>query len=193
MLVFWRARAVEQPGPPSNVVVQADTTAVWSRHTHGSRERIVLERGALFVHVDHSMGAKQLVIALPDGELEDIGTTFSVNGGPDQRPSAPEATQPRRPLAARSSVRQHDPPDSSLEFNAAMAAFDRGDCRQAATGLDRFIAAHPQDPRTEDASYLRVMALRKCGDERSMRAAAVRYLQRYPAGFRRLEVERLAR
>jgi TolA-binding protein len=74
-----------------------------------------------------------------------------------------------------------------------MAAFDRGDCREAATGFDWFIAAHPEDPRTEDAAYLGVMALRKCGDERSMKAAAVRYLRRYPAGFRRLEVERLAR
>lgn len=247
--VFWRARAHEQPAPRANLaVVQADTSAVWSRHTQGDRERIVLERGVLFVHVDHSAGGgKQLVVALPDGELEDIGTTFSVSakdgrtarvsvqegrvvlrirdkapialgpgeawtadapatpapaqapgprldGGPDQRPSAAvQASQQHRLLAARSAPKQHDAADPSLDFSAAMAAFDRGDCRQAAAGLERFIAGHPRDPRSEDAAYLRVMSFRKCGDERSTKAAAVSYLQRYPAGFRRLEVERLAR
>jgi hypothetical protein len=252
--VFWRVSTGVhgvQPGPSAHVaVVQADATAVWSRHTQGTRERIVLQRGALFVHVDHAVGGKRLVIALPDGELEDIGTTFSVSatdgrtarvsvqegsvvlrirdkapvalgpgqvwtadapatpapapamqapvptldGRSDQRPSVPvQATQRGRLLAAQSSPRPHDPPDSSLDFNAAMAAFDHGDCHQAAAGLDAFIAAHPQDARSEDAAYLRVMSLRKCGDERSMKAAAVSYLQRYPAGFRRLEVERLAR
>jgi hypothetical protein len=237
LFVFWRARAVVHPVPASNVVVRADSSAVWSRHTQGGRERIVLERGALFVHVDHSVNENRLVVALPDGELEDIGTTFSVSAKDGHtarvtvqegsvvlriRDKAPVAlgsgeawtaadaapaparvdapapapvpsVQRRRSAAARPSTRRHDPPDASLDFNAAMAAFDRGDCRPAARGFAEFIGAHPEDPRAEDAAYLRVMSFHKCGDESGMKAAALQYLQRYPTGFRRVEVERLAR
>ena len=45
----------------------------------GDRENVVLERGALWIHVDHSSGEGRLLVVLPDGELEDIGTTFTVS------------------------------------------------------------------------------------------------------------------
>jgi hypothetical protein len=246
LFVFWRARAVVHPVPASNVVIRADSTAVWARRTQGNRERVVLERGALFVRVDHSVSEDKLVVELPDGELEDIGTTFSVSAkdghtarvavqegsvvlrirdkapvalgageawtadappaavrtdapapkldaGVDQRPSARvQAVQRRRSSAPRSATRPNDAPDASLEFYAAMAAFDRGDCHQAAAGFAEFISAHAQDPRAEDAAYLRIMSFRKCGDESSVKAAVLSYLRRYPTGFRRIEVERLA-
>jgi hypothetical protein len=256
--VFWRARGIVHRVSGSNVVIRADDSAIWSRHTLGNRERIVLERGALFVHVDHSASGGRLVIELPDGELEDTGTTFTVSAkdghttrvavqegrvvlrirdmaavaiGPgepwtadarlavrdpsaagsaappgmdasaprperviDDRPSAPmPSAQRRRAAAPRSAARPPDPPDASLGFYAAMAAFDRGDYRQAAAGFAEFLVAHPDDPRAEDAAYLRVMSFHKCGDKGSMKDAVLSYLSRYPTGFRRVEIERLVR
>jgi hypothetical protein len=74
-----------------------------------------------------------------------------------------------------------------------MAALDRGDDRGAAAGFARFVAAHPGDARAEDAAYLRVVALQRSGDDAEMKGAALDYLRRYPGGFRKMEVEALAR
>jgi outer membrane protein assembly factor BamD (BamD/ComL family) len=74
-----------------------------------------------------------------------------------------------------------------------MALLDDGEDARAATAFSTFIAKHPSDPRAEDAAYLRVIALQRAGSAVDMKEAAEDYLRRYPAGFRRSEVERLAR
>jgi len=79
LLVFWRAAG--RPVAPARLpgaVVHAEGAAVWSERHDGAREEVVLERGDLWVHVDHATGAGGLLVLLPDGELEDIGTTFRV-------------------------------------------------------------------------------------------------------------------
>jgi TolA-binding protein len=63
----------------------------------------------------------------------------------------------------------------------------------AAAAFASFLAKHPHDPRAEDAAYLRVIALQRSGDSGSVRWAAQEYLRRYPEGFRRAEMEALAR
>lgn len=63
------------------LVVTAAAGAVWSRHGGEGRETIVLEQGELWIRVDHARGATALVVALPDGELEDTGTIFTVSAG----------------------------------------------------------------------------------------------------------------
>jgi outer membrane protein assembly factor BamD (BamD/ComL family) len=75
----------------------------------------------------------------------------------------------------------------------AMDALDRGRNREAATRFGGFVAQYPRDPRAEDAAYLRVIALQRCGDTGETKDAADEYLRRYPAGFRQAEVERLSR
>jgi TolA-binding protein len=82
---------------------------------------------------------------------------------------------------------------ASADFGCPMAALDRGDNRAAAEGFARFLRDHPGDARAEDAAYLRVIALQRCGDHNGVRAAGLEYLRRFPAGFRRSEVEMLSR
>jgi ferric-dicitrate binding protein FerR (iron transport regulator) len=80
LLVLPRVRRpAEPPTHPLSAVVHADSTSVWSERRDGDREHVVLERGALWIHVDHSSGKGRLLVVLPDGELEDIGTTFTVS------------------------------------------------------------------------------------------------------------------
>jgi hypothetical protein len=79
LLAVWRARAPEQALRGSGISVRADGAAVWSEHTDGVGKRLVVERGALWVHVEPSAGAGRLLVVLPDGELEDTGTTFTVS------------------------------------------------------------------------------------------------------------------
>jgi hypothetical protein len=79
-LSLSRRRAVAPLATGANVVIRPDVDTVWSRQTEGVAERIVLERGALAVHVEHTISRRgRLVVVLPDGELEDIGTTFTVS------------------------------------------------------------------------------------------------------------------
>jgi hypothetical protein len=249
VLVLWRVRrgahtAVAGAAAGSAVaVVHAEGAAVWSERTEGDREAVVLERGALSVHVEHPAGGRRLVVVLPDGELEDSGTTFTVSvqdgrttrvavqegsvvlrlrgeapvaigaGGAwiaEERVAvaAPAATAsvdvPARPTASAppSLQARNTAPSASLptppaagpstDFRAAVTALEGGDDRDAAARFERFLAEHPRDPRAEDAAYLRVIALQRCGDGAGVKEAARGYLRRYPAGFRRAEMESLA-
>ena len=74
----------EPPSAPrvhaASAVVSAQPATLWSRHMQGNRETVVLERGVLFIHVEHHAPEQnRLLVVLPDGELEDTGTTFTVN------------------------------------------------------------------------------------------------------------------
>jgi len=243
VVVLQRVRRPAVPlAHPSSAIVHADSTAVWSEHTEGDRESVVLERGALWIHVDHSSGEGRLVVVLPDGELEDMGTTFTVSAEdghttrvavheghvvlrlrglpsvtlgpgdawiPDARPAAsacasvaPPAEPAQRAMlapAARGTSPASAPfastlaPDPSVDFRAAMAGLDVGDCKQAAVAFASFLEKHPRDRHAEDAAYLRVIALQRCGDSGATKEAALEYLRRYPRGFRQAEVELLSR
>jgi hypothetical protein len=72
-----------RPAAPSaasidSVKVHAATTTKWSRRAENQLETITLESGTLSIRVDHQLPHRRLLVLLPDGELEDIGTTFSV-------------------------------------------------------------------------------------------------------------------
>lgn len=78
-LFFWRReRLPAKVDPTPTAIVRADGATIWSEHAEGNRRAIVLERGALYIQVRHSSGERSLVVVLPDGELEDTGTTFKV-------------------------------------------------------------------------------------------------------------------
>ena len=63
----------------NSVKVQAATTTKWSRRAENQSETITLESGTLSIRVDHQRPHRRLLVLLPDGELEDVGTTFSVS------------------------------------------------------------------------------------------------------------------
>lgn len=238
VLVSRRVRPTTVPARTASAVVRAGAGAVWSQRTNGRRDEIVLVRGALSIRVDHAArgaGSGQLVVLLPDGELEDTGTTFTVSadggattqvavqegsvvlrirkrpavtigaGGTWMRDRAPltsdvsraarnpaatarPAATPRRTVATRAAT----PNGSSVDFRAAMAVLDVGANREAAAAFASFLVRYPRDARAEDAAYLRVIALQRCGADTDMRRAAGEYLRLYPAGFRRVEVEKLS-
>jgi hypothetical protein len=82
LFVVWRVRAPEPPAAVTavpGIVVRADSAAVWSERSEGGRKMLVIERGALWIHVDPASETGRLLVVLPDGELEDKGTTFSVS------------------------------------------------------------------------------------------------------------------
>lgn len=211
---------------PGAISVQSGVDARWSRQTHAERETIVLESGELSIQVVRGASPRRLLVVLPDGELEDIGTTFFVraragrtehvsvqegvvvlrlHGQAALRLSAGEAwtlappapapdvvTPPAASAASLPSVKK-PAPDPAADFRHAMAALERGDNSQAATLFAAFAGAHPRDSRAQDAAYLRVLAYQRAGNHAAMQRAAAQYLASYPRGFRRAEVEPLAR
>lgn len=231
-LLWLRARA-EVPAPskggPADVIVpaaslakvEAEAGARWTRRIDDGFERIVLESGTLAVRVTHASPSRRLLVVLPDGELEDIGTVFTVTADAghttavrvqegrvvlrlrDQPPRqlvagenwtpapAPEksAAPPLVPRAAPVAPRRAD---AAADFRVALSALNAAESARAAALFTAFLSEHPGDSRTEDAAYLRVIALQRAGKLAEMRSAAGAYLSRYPRGFRRAEVEPLA-
>ena len=82
-MLAWRLRPSRTAAPvvasPNSVQVQAATTTKWSRRAENQLETITLEAGTLSIRVDHQRPHRRLLVMLPDGELEDVGTTFSVS------------------------------------------------------------------------------------------------------------------
>lgn len=243
---FLRGPAGVETDPVPGVVVQAGAAAVWTKHSEGSNDSIVLYRGELWIRVDHSRQRGKLVVGLPDGELEDRGTTFivsaadgrttrvavqegsvvlriagrpatTIGGGEtwlaDPRPAAvttaavsapaepkqresirsPPKVTPVHRAAATRVIQTSDRPDAAMDFRAAVALLHAGAIREAAAAFAHFMVEHPRDRRAEDAAYLLVIALQRCGAPEERRRAAQAYLQRFPWGFRRTEVEPLSR
>jgi hypothetical protein len=241
-----RARPVAPIANETRADVRPQEEASWSRRVDGDVETIVLERGALSIHVGHAAPRRsRLVVVLPDGELEDIGTTFTVSAadghtrrvevregsvllrvhgrppvalsagqtwtadaGPTKQPervatppldvakpakAEPNQTADRHALPRPQAPLATDESVQSTEFRAIVHLLERGDECDAAAGFAKYVRTYPDDPRAEDASYLRVIALQRCGSEDAMKRAAGEYLARYPSGFRRAEVERLSR
>lgn len=81
--VLWPTRSLPTAPvatkSPEPVLIRADSSARWSRRVESQVETVVLESGALSIRVDHAVSQRRLLVILPDGELEDIGTTFSVS------------------------------------------------------------------------------------------------------------------
>jgi hypothetical protein len=78
LLVFLRFRSESVATASHAIVVEAAAGAVWSRRSEGERELIVLEGGELRIEVKNAPGKRALLVLLPDGELVDEGTIFSV-------------------------------------------------------------------------------------------------------------------
>jgi hypothetical protein len=59
------------------VVIDAEH-ARWSRSDDGTTTTVRLDDGDARIHVDHRGVSRRLVVLVPDGELDDVGTTFLV-------------------------------------------------------------------------------------------------------------------
>lgn len=125
-------------------------------------------------------------------EHQEIGRAPAVSRSgarPRSGPEAPTASSASAAGAPRSSSKE----SAGAAFAAAMAAFSIGDFGRAERLFLVFEQQHPRDARAEDAAFLRAITRSKRGDDAGARALARDYLDRYPAGLRRLEAERLTR
>ncbi len=106
------------------------------------------------------------------------------------------AGEPRESAEAAPRPVRAEPTDhraaASAAFARAVHALERGECDRAITLLRAFLAAHPDDPRAEDARWLVVVAHQRAGRTRAAQSAAQDYLERHPRGYRQPEAQSLA-
>jgi anti-sigma factor RsiW len=82
-------------------------------------------------------------------------------------------------------------PTRGDRFDEAVASFKAEDYARADVQLQAFVRQFPDDPRAEDASFLRAVARWRTGDKDGAAQLARTYLVSYPSGLRRSEARRI--
>ncbi|HVK68017.1 MAG TPA: FecR domain-containing protein [Polyangium sp.] len=84
------------------------------------------------------------------------------------------------------------PSAASRAFADAMASLRRGNYADSADKFAQFVSTYPADARTDEADYLRAVALQRAGRTAEAVAAAKRYLATRSRGAHRADAERMA-
>lgn len=189
-------------------------------HTTASNvESVRVDEGHVRIRVRRDGDARRVVVLVPDAEIEDIGTVFEVDVSSGhlqslrvsegavilRRPSSTpvsiargETWQRAEPAGATVSPSPPAPVTSAPEI--ALSALPAAPAPSARSRPVPSVttSAAPQgstadEGAAEDAAYLEVFRLSRAGRSEEARAAANDYLRRFPNGFRRDEVRKLAR
>jgi len=107
---------------------------------------------------------------------------------PAETPDRSVGAEPPKPAPAVEKARKVTAPTG---FPEAVQAFRERNYAGAERAFQTFIEAHPTDKRSEDALFLRIRSLQYLGRETEARSEATRYLDRFPQGLRRPEVEQV--
>lgn len=218
--VLGPALAPRQGARSSAVVVVAAHDAKWQRNIERDVERVDLSAGTLLFRVARKPTDPRLIVRVPDGVIEDLGTTFSVSVRDDKtseiavreghvlfhRRGAPALhlvagstwTPPPEPRPLPATAIQSPPVPSGEGTGAAAPDKPRPHERHTppATSASRATAQAATDAAAsesaEDQAYLHVVALLREGRSAEARLAAFAYLKAFPSGFRRVEVNRVA-
>ena len=190
--------AVRSTEPPASSLssVVADN-ASWRSAIGDSVESIILDDGTLRLHVKRKPGSRRVIVRVPDGEIDDLGTVFEV------------VVREGRTVAVRvddGQVTLRLASMSPLTLEAG-ESWERAE-RAAPLRSSRVIDEHPRMkasqaatppapplPPTrpvadEDAAYLAFIRAQRAGDTAAAKTNAASYLQSFPNGFRRDEVRR---
>lgn len=197
-------RATTDRSSPPKIAVEAAVATVWSGRIDGRHPKLMLERGALVVRVhDDEERAASLLVVLPDGELEDIGTVFEVRAeaGHTTRVSVREGSvvlrirgEPSRLIRAgetwtRAVSDTRTPPAA---IDAAIDATPPGSASATAAApivQDASPRAAPK-PRSNPAradpagDFRAAVELLQAGDNRAAAAALARFVTRHPRDAR---------
>ncbi len=76
--LWWRAGSKAEPAPRVVVEATPGPSAQWQRTAEPDIERFKLRDGVLSLRVSRQPGSRRVVVDVPDGEIEDIGTVFRV-------------------------------------------------------------------------------------------------------------------
>jgi ferric-dicitrate binding protein FerR (iron transport regulator) len=198
--------------------VTASGVARWSQTRAEGVERVVLDDGALRLHVRPQVAGERFLVTLPDGELEVRGTTFdvSVDHGATRRVHVDEGVvdvrlggRGTRRLGAGETWNGGAPPpspspshttgaspgpsaaavDGAAAYVAAIGLLREGRNDEAASAFHAFSLSQPGAAQAEDASFLEAVALARAGRSDAAALAAAHHLATFPASFHRKDAE----
>jgi hypothetical protein len=213
VFVAWVVRSSPRESPRAEAItVNPAPFAAFARKREGGVDIVELRDGSVRFTVRHAAETPQLIVRVPDGEIEDVGTVFTVTvsrGHTDRidvaeglvafhrRPGGDALVRAGMPFV-RQSTEAAPPASSSAE--SAPAPRPRTDTGarhatrlakpRAPTADERALDAERD---AEDDAYLNVVRLLRDGRREEAERAATAYLDRFPQGFRRPEVERALR
>lgn len=204
--------------PKSAVEVLAKAGARWVIRSTAALEQVELSDGEATFKV-HPHAARRVLIQLPDGELEDLGTTFEVVvrdqhtshiAVSEGRVAVRLSSQPEFLLGAgehwerAAAVSPLPPPSASVATSNERApialraneprAVPRHPAKAPSPTPEPKPSAAPdsESTRAEDTAYLGVVSLLRQGRDAEARQQAKAYLLRFPSGFRRVEMLNVA-
>ena len=207
---------LRSPTPTPRVVeVTARAGTRWTEQRSPGIDRVQLQEGFVSLVVRHH-GSERVFVSLPDGEIEDLGTVFEVevqglrtthvavkegrvsvrlNGRPAFELGAGQAWQSEAQAALASEPKPVEPAPASTGSSAA--ELSRTPIPKASRRVSAVSAASEKGTPTrpdsaEDDAYLHIVDLLRTHRVDEARAQAAQYLTRFPNGFRRLEVQRIA-
>jgi ferric-dicitrate binding protein FerR (iron transport regulator) len=207
----WFAHARLNPSPQTLRLVPG-SGARYSHERRSQLEYVELHEGVLSIAFDRKR-SEGLVVRVPDGEIRDLGTVFRVvvAAGKTQEISVETGAvvfsrvgEADVEVAAGHVYRRPAVPVQPLPTPATTPAASSLEIKRRQPGLrskarapqraDVHAAAHHAASASEqqDLAYLRILALLQEGRSAEARVAAHEYLSRFPNGFRRGEVERIA-
>jgi hypothetical protein len=188
----------------ADVFTTSGTAARWSRRVSEGTERIELMEGRFHLRIRDHGPETHVVVDVPDGRIEDLGTIFDVvvsearttrvvveegsvilylSGAPATLlttghlwESAAGMTAARVPMSDR---RLNDAPPPS---SSARTSGPRSKHHLDSAPLGR------SDLQAEDNAYLNAIRLLRANRRSEARSAARDYLQKFPNGFRREEM-----
>jgi len=221
LVVFFSSRAPQQVAPTfvasqsappiveTRVEVSAAEGARFTRTIDGDEERFALLEGTLRLRVVRAAGGRRVLVTVPDGEIEDVGTVFdvAVRDGHTERVAVDEGrVLVRIAGTAPMTIGAGGSWDRVMVAELQTPNADAGAATSAAVSVGGGAAAPVRAPShqssaasaspladREDAAYLDVLRLLQAGREDEARAAANTYLREFPAGFRRKEMTRIVR
>ena len=211
-LVFSRQRSVSNRW----IEMRVAAPGTWNEIRQGNSERVLLHDGHFELAIHRPSAASRVLLVLPDGEIEDLGTALEVwisegqtrrvsvrSGEVVMRLHGSETTHLRageqwrsddRLTASASSSASREAPNASsantsLQSPPGSAPGHARPQKPTATASTAPSSAGPISGRvTEDSAYLRVLDLLDRGRNEQAKLAADAYLAEYPHGFRRLEI-----
>ncbi|MEO6603814.1 MAG: FecR family protein [Polyangiaceae bacterium] len=220
LLVWHSAAPLPAALPKSAVEVRAQAGARWVVQNRVGLEQVQVSDGEVSFKV-HSHPDRRVLVLLPDGEIEDLGTTFEV-AVHDQHTShiavsegrvtvrlsnqpefilaagehweTPVAAPAPRLLGPESPAQPERAAQAIAPKAASVALRASANARPAtaAAATAPSAALDTESTRAEDNAYLAVVALLRRGRTAEARAQAKAYLLRFPRGFRRVEMLNVA-
>lgn len=209
-VVLWRESAATLESSVTSVVAD---NAQWRTVSDDSVEHVDLSNGRLRLNVKRKPNSRRVIVRVPDGEIEDMGTVFDVvvRDGHTVKVGVDEGSVSMRlsgmaPVTIRAGqVWQREKaaevvkPLPTVEKVAPVAPAPPArpvavepDHQHSPLKTPQPHAGVPDNTR-EDAAYLEIVRALRDGRADEGLALARQYLVDFPQGFRRSEIERVVK